>query len=73
MAKGKPRHIPEKKQNKLGGWCQMCDEVDGSFKCEIGRNANICKGNPHNCSKVKYRILASRSDIQKENGVQTKR
>ena len=28
-----------------------------------------CKGNPHNCKKVKYQILASRSDKQKKDGV----
>lgn len=32
-------------------------------------NARGCQGNTHNCKKVKYQILASRSDGQKNNGV----
>lgn len=30
---------------------------------------NKCGGNPHNCYKVKYQILASRSDTQKNNNI----
>lgn len=37
--------------------------------CERGWDIGKCKGNPHNCTKVKYQILASRSDKQKNDGV----
>ena len=35
----------------------------------FGYDTTKCKGNPHNCCKVKYQILASRSDKQKNDGV----
>jgi hypothetical protein len=65
MGKGKPRHNPDKKQNKYGSWCNYCDDYNGHLLCEQGEDAKICKGNPHNCVKIKYHILASRSDKQK--------
>jgi hypothetical protein len=69
LSKGKPRHNPNKPQNKYGDWCSYCDEVNGKLYCEQGKDANICKGNPHNCIKVLYKIAASRSDTQKIDNV----
>ena len=69
MGKNKPRHNPEKIQNKLGGKCVYFEGYNNRYWCARGFDINICKGNPHNCNKVKYRILASRSDIQKNNDV----
>jgi hypothetical protein len=69
MSKCKPRHNPDKRQNRMGRWCSYCDEVNGQLFCEQGKDANICKGNPHNCVKVLYKIAASRSDKQKLNEV----
>ena len=46
------------------------DEIDGKLYCEAmqGTNATkICKGNPHNCVKVKYHKEATKSDIRKIN------
>lgn len=70
MGRGKPRHNPDKKQNKYGNWCDACEEVNGKLYCEAmhGTNATkICKGNPHNCCKVKYHKEATKSDIRKIN------
>lgn len=57
--KNKPRHNQEKYQNKLGSVCQFSeyDEI-GNVRCELGNDINICKGNPHNCCKVKYKKAA---------------
>lgn len=80
MGKGKPRHNPDKRQNKKGGWCGACDNgfpekvnnkswYDVESKswciCEHGEDVNICKGNPHNCIKTMYHNMATRSDNQK--------
>ena len=62
MGKGKPREYPEKIQNKLGNVCDYL-EIDeyGNKRCEIGYGKiDICKGNRHNCNKVKYTIFASK-------------
>ena len=75
MGKGKPRHNPDKPANKRGGFCKAYEEFsDGSCNCSYPsphscKEASVCKGNPHNCIKTKYRRAASRSDIQKINGV----
>ena len=68
MGKG-PRHDPDKRQNKMGDFCPYYEIIDGFPSCEKARRTAKCKGNPHNCIKVTYQILASRSDIQKNNGV----
>lgn len=68
MGKGKPRHNPDKYANRSGGdW--TCNYYDG-HTCHGGcwRDLEKCKGNPHNCVKTFYARLASRSDIQKQNG-----
>jgi hypothetical protein len=68
MSKGKPRHNPDKPQNNYGGICPYYEEYpNGSASCENSfiANVNICKGNPHNCVKIKYHKLACRSDKQK--------
>lgn len=67
MSKGKPRHNPNKKQNKMGGYCSYYEEHLGSACCENSfiADVSICKGNPHNCVKIKYKKLACRSDRQK--------
>ena len=71
MAKGKPRHNPNKPQNKYGDWCNACEEVNGELYCEVPsygkKAAEICKGNPHNCCKVTYHKEAAKSDIRKIN------
>ena len=57
MGKNKPRHNLDKKQNKYGNKCWLYD--DSSNTCEhYQADCNICKGNPHNCVKVKYHKLA---------------
>lgn len=57
--KGKPRHNPEKYQNKIGAICKYSeDDGKGGIRCELGDDIEICKGNPHNCCKVKYHKLA---------------
>lgn len=76
MGKGKPRHNPKKPANRLGSLCPWYEEIkdkDGKIimqNCEAymsNKAIEICKGNPHNCIKVKYRYLAARSDKQKNN------
>lgn len=64
MGKNKPRHNPDKPQNRYGNWCPYAEEHnDGSIICE--GDTKICKGNRHNCIKTKYHKLASRSNKQK--------
>ena len=60
MSKGKPRHNPDKKQNKYGGFCSYYEVYpNGTACCEVlYGDAKICKGNPHNCVKCKYKKLA---------------
>jgi len=66
MGKDKPRHDPDKPQNRIGSWCSYCDELLGSgLTCEADGDADVCKGNPHNCVKTKYHRMASMSDKQK--------
>jgi hypothetical protein len=70
VGKGKPRRDPNKKQNLYGSKCSYSEEHNGVGVCEAGiGDWNICKGNPHNCVKVLYKIAASRSDKQKLNEV----
>lgn len=69
MGRNKPRHNPDKLQNNKGSTCSYYEFVNGSFYCERGWDISKCCGNPHNCIKVKYQILASRSDKQKINMV----
>ena len=72
MGKGKPRHNPDKLQNKMGGKCPYYETYSWGAPpyCESGNcdDAKKCKGNPHNCVKTFYVRLASRSDVQKQNG-----
>jgi len=66
MTKDKQRHNPDKPQNNYGSWCSYYEEYsNGSVGCERGLDVSVCKGNPHNCIKIKYKELASRSDRQK--------
>lgn len=73
MAKGKPRHNPDKPQNKMGTWCRHAEAIPSFPKegqevyiyCELGYNAQFCKGNPHKCKKTQYRDAATRSDRRK--------
>jgi hypothetical protein len=61
MGKYKPRHNPDKEQNKYGG---ICEYYEGTWCHNHNRNmigdVNVCKGNRHNCVKCKYRDLASK-------------
>lgn len=67
MGKNKQRHNLNKPQNQYGNWCSYAEKLkDGSLTCECGYgDANICKGDRHNCIKTKYHKLASMSDRQK--------
>ena len=62
MGKGKPRWYPEKDLNRIGNVCEWSeDDQKGGIRCEAGYgDINICKGDRHNCCKVKYHILASK-------------
>lgn len=51
------------------GSCSYYEGYNGNYWCEHGWDVTKCKGNPHNCKKVEYQILASRSDKQKSDGV----
>lgn len=69
VGKNRPRHNPDKKQNRMGDFCQYYEKcASGHSVCEghVG-DANVCKGNPHNCVKTLYRRAASRSNIQINN------
>lgn len=69
MSKNKPRHDPDKKQNKMGNFCQYYEEYsNANVACEglIG-DAKVCQGNPHNCVKTFYKRAASRSNKQINN------
>lgn len=65
MGKGKPRHNPYKFQHKYDGYrgdiCTYAEEDGkGGIHCEGSfGDTSICKGNRHNCCKVKYHIWAS--------------
>ena len=75
MGKDKPRHNPHKKNN-IGSECWYCEDIklfNNELKwCSLYGSSviNICKGDYHNCCKVRYKIAASRSDIQKINNVE---
>ena len=61
MTKRKPRHNPNKKQNKYGGDGE-CPYWHGPpfLCCERGRPwMQNCKGNQHYCYKTKLKFLAS--------------
>lgn len=67
--KRKPRHFPNKKQNKYGSVCRYyeCFTRDDGTKVEWCEGAGWghssigkCKGNPHNCIKDKYSLEASK-------------
>lgn len=69
MGKNKPRHNPNKSQNKMGNFCQYYEEYSsGDVACEVHiGDAKVCKGNPHNCIKTLYGRAASRSNTQINN------
>lgn len=71
MAKGKPRHNPDKPANRRGGGCSHCEELNGKLVCnyEGVKGAEICKGNPHNCIKVSLHKVAGLSDRQRADQV----
>ena len=65
MTKGKSRHNPNKPQNNKQIPCPRYEEYsNGGYYCEQGnsKDAEICKGNPHNCIKTMYHRAASRSN-----------
>jgi len=63
MGKGKQRKYPGKKQNNYPQICPRYETYSWTNKayCEGGNvgDAEICKGNPHNCIKTKYHRIAS--------------
>ena len=63
MGKNKPRHNPDKPQNKTGGECYYYEGYNGNYWCERGYDTTKCKGNLHNCHKVKYQILYCNNHI----------
>lgn len=73
MGKGKPRHDPEKPQNKLGTTCQYAEFIpsfpkDGQdvyIYCRMHYSTGFCQGNPHKCKKAWYKSQARRSDRRK--------
>ena len=67
MSKGKPRHNPDKPQNKIGNWCRFAEDFPNTdyIYCEAGYDASFCKGNPHKCKKAWYRSQSRRSDRRK--------
>ena len=58
MGKGKLRHNPDKEQNKRGGKCEHYEGTWCHLPFNEGFDVKICKGNPHNCVKIKYKKLA---------------
>ena len=61
MAKGKPRHNPEKWANNEPTHCPYFDVIGGVAQCNLLRCKNpVCNGNRHDCVKVRYRIEASK-------------
>lgn len=64
MGKGKPRHNPKKLQNRYGSKCSYYEVVMGESYCERlltnGNPTKICKGNRHNCCKVKFHDMAQK-------------
>ena len=77
MGKDKPRHNPDKPQNNYGGdyECPNYDTYsDGREFCHDHFNIwwkhtngeLICKGNLHNCDKMKRKFLASLSDKERQ-------
>lgn len=72
MGKGRPRHNPNKIQNKYGSKCPYAEKMpNGGIHCEAWLSGNpdtsVCKGNRHNCVKTLYHRQASRSDGKKIN------
>ena len=65
MSKEKTRKYPKKRQNRWGRECLYFDERSQSCELLVA-DTKICKGNRHNCVKIKYKILATRSNRQKE-------
>ena len=66
MSKGRPRHNPDKKQNKKGYQCDCYEILSSGPTCNVGTPQHIvetvCKGNPHNCCKVTYRKWGGKSE-----------
>ena len=58
MGKNKPRHNPNKAQNRYGGKCVHFEETWCHAPFSSDLDVSICKGNPHNCIKIKYKKLA---------------
>ena len=63
MGKGKPRHNPEKPQNKAASdsSCMYWDILsDGRCVCELNLMWDkYCDGNPHKCKKAELKYYAS--------------
>lgn len=69
MARGKPRHNPEKPQNNYNKYpytcCEEIPQPDGSvyLHCENnifkGDVTKFCGGNTHNCKSAQLRLAAS--------------
>ena len=74
MGKGKPRHNPEKRQNKMRSspneLCGAYHEESNILPAYCVQNgqkaASICKGNRHICLKTHLHERASISDNKRE-------
>jgi len=67
--KDKPRHNPDKRQNKAGGdgTCMWWDKIGRGHICEMGLMWDkYCDGNPHKCKKAELKFRASLPDNRKD-------
>jgi len=46
IGKNKPRHNPNKRQNKLGDGCNYYEGYNGHYWCERGWDITKCQGMP---------------------------
>ena len=60
MSKGKPRHDPDKRANRMNPHCPYYEVIDGKAHCHFYDPKELkCQGNAHNCVKVQYHKQAS--------------
>ena len=74
MKHNKPRHNPNKPQNKYGEKCK-CYLSDYSYYCParhltIDEIEKLCHFKAHNCVKVKYKLFASVTDRERQRIVE---
>ena len=52
MSKAKPRHNPDKPQNKIGRWCSYYEGFNDHYWCELGYDITKCGGNPQKNNNI---------------------